>query len=125
MTASTLSYLFTPPAPASIAIVGHETRFPVRRVFCIGRNYEEHAREMKATVSLDAPVFFTKPADALVTDGPNPKPQTPNPLPLLALLLASFILSTELFSDLLSQQFRHFFDVLFKHVVTDSRKRER
>ena len=39
------------------------------KIICIGRNYEEHAREMKATVSLDAPVFFCKPADAIVTDG--------------------------------------------------------
>jgi len=69
MNASATTYLFSPPAPPSIAIVGSDARFPVRRIFCIGRNYEEHAREMKATVSLDAPVFFCKPADAIVTDG--------------------------------------------------------
>jgi fumarylpyruvate hydrolase len=63
------AYAFAPPVPPAVAIVGTNARFPVRRIFCIGRNYEEHAREMKATVSLDAPVFFGKPADALVTDG--------------------------------------------------------
>ncbi|MBL0027885.1 MAG: fumarylacetoacetate hydrolase family protein [Rhodanobacteraceae bacterium] len=62
------SHPFTVPALPDIAIVGSRQRFPVHRIYCIGRNYEEHAREMNATVSLDAPVFFMKPADAIVTD---------------------------------------------------------
>jgi len=41
----------------------------VHRIYCIGRNYAEHAKEMGASVSRDAPVFFMKPADAIVTDG--------------------------------------------------------
>ena len=53
----------------SIAVAGMTTRFPVHRIYCIGRNYAEHAKEMGATVSKDAPVFFMKPADAIVTDG--------------------------------------------------------
>lgn len=61
------SYLFPPAAPISLAIRGQSARFPVHRIYCIGRNYEAHAREMAATVNLDAPVFFSKPADALVT----------------------------------------------------------
>lgn len=57
-------------APAiSLAIEGSDQRFPVHRIYCIGRNYEAHAREMQTTVNLDAPVFFTKPADALVQNG--------------------------------------------------------
>jgi len=59
------------PAPAqpSIPVVGRTERFPVRRVFCIGRNYADHAKEMGATVDTSNPMFFTKPADAIVTDG--------------------------------------------------------
>ena len=61
------AYLFPPMPPISLAIRGEKTRFPVHRIYCIGRNYEAHAREMAATVNLEAPVFFSKPADALVT----------------------------------------------------------
>ncbi|HMM57736.1 MAG TPA: fumarylacetoacetate hydrolase family protein [Rudaea sp.] len=56
-------------AAASAAIAGSATRFPVRRIFCIGRNYAEHAAEMGASVDRGNPVFFCKPADALVADG--------------------------------------------------------
>lgn len=64
-----MSYAITPPAIPSLPIIGSDQRFPVRRIFCIGRNYAEHAREMGATVDKDTPLFFTKPADAVVTDG--------------------------------------------------------
>jgi fumarylpyruvate hydrolase len=59
------------PAPAqpSIPVLGQTARFPVRRIFCIGRNYADHAREMGASVDKANPMFFTKPADAIVTDG--------------------------------------------------------
>jgi len=59
------------PAPAqpSIPVLGQTARFPVRRIFCIGRNYADHAREMGASVDTSNPMFFTKPADAIVTDG--------------------------------------------------------
>jgi fumarylpyruvate hydrolase len=53
----------------SLPIVGSTQRFALRRVFCIGRNYAEHAREMGATVDKSAPLFFCKPADAVVSDG--------------------------------------------------------
>ena len=64
-----MSYAITPPPVTSLPIIGSDQRFPVRRIFCIGRNYAEHAREMGATVDKDTPLFFTKPADAVVTDG--------------------------------------------------------
>jgi fumarylpyruvate hydrolase len=64
-----MSYAIKPPAVPSLPIVGSDQRFPVRRIFCIGRNYAEHAREMGATVDKDTPLFFCKPADAVVTDG--------------------------------------------------------
>jgi fumarylpyruvate hydrolase len=64
-----MRYVIDPPAITSLPVIGHEERFPVRRVFCIGRNYAEHAREMGAAVDTAAPMFFCKPADAVVTDG--------------------------------------------------------
>jgi fumarylpyruvate hydrolase len=64
-----MSYAISPPPVPSLPIIGSDQRFPLRRIFCIGRNYAEHAREMGATVDKDTPLFFTKPADAVVTDG--------------------------------------------------------
>ncbi len=76
-----MSYAITPPAIPSLPIIGSDQRFPVRRIFCIGRNYAEHAREMGATVDKDAPLFFCKPADAVVTDGADvPYPQATSDL---------------------------------------------
>ncbi|MDJ0778769.1 MAG: fumarylacetoacetate hydrolase family protein [Gammaproteobacteria bacterium] len=73
-------YVFEPPAPATVAVVGSAARFPVRRIFCVGRNYAAHAREMGKDPDREPPFFFTKPADAVVDDGtriPYP-PQTAN-----------------------------------------------
>lgn len=61
-----MSYVFDAPPQASLAVEGHSTRFPVRRIFCVGRNYEAHAREMGKDPTREAPFFFTKPADAVV-----------------------------------------------------------
>ncbi|UOD51383.1 fumarylacetoacetate hydrolase family protein [Orrella daihaiensis] len=58
-------YVFAPPAVVSIPVIGSSQQFPVRRVFCVGRNYAEHAKEMGFTGRED-PFFFCKPADALV-----------------------------------------------------------
>jgi fumarylpyruvate hydrolase len=65
---------------ASIAIEGSEERFPVRRIYCVGRNYRAHAIEMGSDPDRDPPFFFMKPADAVVENGatiPYP-PQTTN-----------------------------------------------
>lgn len=59
-------FVVTPPTVTSVAVSGSTGRFPVRRVFCVGRNYAEHAREMGANPDRDPPFFFTKPADAVV-----------------------------------------------------------
>jgi len=64
-----MPYAIQTPAQPSLPITGSDLRFPVRRIFCIGRNYAEHAREMGAEVDRSAPMFFCKPADAVVTDG--------------------------------------------------------
>jgi fumarylpyruvate hydrolase len=58
----------TPPI-ASAAVAGSDARFPVHRIYCIGRNYADHAKEMGAPVERGTPMFFCKPADALVADG--------------------------------------------------------
>ncbi|PKO71284.1 MAG: fumarylacetoacetate hydrolase [Betaproteobacteria bacterium HGW-Betaproteobacteria-14] len=56
-------------SPPSLPIIGSEARFPVRRIYCVGRNYAEHAREMGGNPDREPPFFFMKPADAVVTDG--------------------------------------------------------
>jgi fumarylpyruvate hydrolase len=73
-------YVIEPPLTPSIAVAGSAARFPVRRIFCVGRNYAAHAREMGKDPDREPPFFFTKPADALVDDGatiPYP-PETEN-----------------------------------------------
>ncbi|HEX9875633.1 MAG TPA: fumarylacetoacetate hydrolase family protein [Gammaproteobacteria bacterium] len=62
----TLLFQVTQP---SVAIAGRTERFPVHRVYCVGRNYAEHAREMGANPQRDPPFFFMKPADAIVASG--------------------------------------------------------
>jgi fumarylpyruvate hydrolase len=58
-------YAFPPPATVSVPVVGRAERFPVHRIYCVGRNYEEHAKEMGFT-GREPPFFFLKPADAIV-----------------------------------------------------------
>ena len=53
----------------TVAICATEERFPVRRIYCIGRNYAEHAREMGHDPDRELPFFFSKPADAIVESG--------------------------------------------------------
>ena len=54
-------------AATTIAVQGSEERFPIRRVYCVGRNYADHAREMGADPDREPPFYFTKPADAVFT----------------------------------------------------------
>ncbi|MCW8808457.1 MAG: fumarylacetoacetate hydrolase family protein [Rhodanobacter sp.] len=76
-----MNHALAPHALPSLPIIGSDQRFPIRRVFCIGRNYAEHAREMGASVDKSAPMFFCKPADAVVSDGADvPYPQATNDL---------------------------------------------
>ncbi|MBX3653276.1 MAG: fumarylacetoacetate hydrolase family protein [Ramlibacter sp.] len=60
-----MSYVFNPAPVASVPVVGKAERFPVHRIYCVGRNYEEHAKEMGFT-GREPPFFFLKPADAIV-----------------------------------------------------------
>ena len=60
-----MSYVFTPPPVVSVPVLGRADRFPVHRIYCVGRNYEEHAKEMGFT-GREPPFFFLKPADTIV-----------------------------------------------------------
>ena len=62
-------FLFDPPPPVSVDIGGGDQRFPVRRIFCVGRNYAEHVREMGGNPDRDEPCYFTKSAHSLVESG--------------------------------------------------------
>ena len=61
-------YVIAPPPQAAIAVAGSDKAFPVRRIWCVGRNYVEHIREMGQDERLP-PFYFAKPADAVVPDG--------------------------------------------------------
>jgi fumarylpyruvate hydrolase len=62
------------PAPATLPIVGLAEGFPVRRIYCVGRNYLDHILEMKEADGRDPPFFFQKPPDAVSADGVVPYP---------------------------------------------------
>ena len=79
-----MSFVITPPATVSVPVTGTADRFPVHRIYCVGRNYEEHAKEMGFT-GREPPFFFLKPADAIVaveagTTGTLPYPSLTNNL---------------------------------------------
>ena len=80
MNMQTASFVIPAPRQPSVAVAGTTERFAVRRIFCVGRNYAAHAREMGKDPDREPPFFFTKPADAVVDDGaqvPYP-PETEN-----------------------------------------------
>ena len=60
-----MNFVIPPPATVSVPVVGTKDRFPVHRVYCVGRNYEDHAKEMGFT-GREPPFFFLKPADTIV-----------------------------------------------------------
>ena len=68
MSADASRYVISPPPQAAIAVAGSDKLFPVRRIWCVGRNYVEHIREMGQDERAP-PFFFAKPADAIVPDG--------------------------------------------------------
>lgn len=62
------TYVFAPPPQPALAVAGTQAMFPVRRIWCVGRNYLDHVREMGQD-EREPPFFFAKPADAVVADG--------------------------------------------------------
>ncbi len=73
-----MSYVFTPAPTVSIPVVGHSETFPVHRIYCVGRNYVEHAQEMGHS-GREAPFFFMKPADAVLVAKPGQTVAMPYP----------------------------------------------
>ncbi len=72
-------YVFTPTIPTSLPVRGQETRFPVRRVYCVGRNYAAHTIEMGGDPDREVPFFFQKNPDNLITGGADfPYPDKSN-----------------------------------------------
>src|SRR5271165_4311634 len=61
-----MSYVIPAWDIPSLAVAGRGERFPVRHIYCVGRNYAEHAKEMGGDAAREPPFFFTKPADAVV-----------------------------------------------------------
>jgi fumarylpyruvate hydrolase len=74
----TMEFAFTPPAVVSVPVVGKAERFPVHRIYCVGRNYEEHAKEMGFT-GREPPFFFMKPADAVLVANTGEAARMPYP----------------------------------------------
>jgi len=66
MSSPNTNYVFAPPATVSVGVVGDSARYPVRRIYCVGRNYAEHAREMGHDPDRELPFFFQKNPDNLV-----------------------------------------------------------
>jgi fumarylpyruvate hydrolase len=69
MTASEVSFVFRPAEVPRVAVAGTDECFPVRRIYCVGRNYTDHAREMGGNPEREPPFFFAKPPDAVVASG--------------------------------------------------------
>jgi fumarylpyruvate hydrolase len=65
------TFVIDAPETPSIPVIGQKGRFPVRRIYCVGRNYAAHAREMGKDPEKEPPFFFLKPADAIVPEGGN------------------------------------------------------
>ncbi len=65
MAPESTNFAVSPPASTTIPVTGQAALFPVRRIYCVGRNYAEHAREMGGDASRELPFFFSKPADAV------------------------------------------------------------
>ena len=88
-----MAYVVSPPATVGVPVNGTGDLFPVRRIFCVGRNYAAHAREMGHDPDREPPFFFMKPPDAIVPNGarhssdlsnvslPTPSYTTGTPLP--------------------------------------------
>ncbi len=73
-----MSFVITAPKQASVPVKGTHLRFPVRRIYCVGRNYNDHVAEMGGIPGREPPFFFQKPADALLLDENFPYPSASN-----------------------------------------------
>ena len=69
MSVTASPYVFAPPPQPAAAVRGRSQQFPIRRIFCVGRNYEDHAKEMGAAVDREAPFYFMKASDHFLASG--------------------------------------------------------
>jgi len=71
-----MKYVIDFPAPTTLPVLESNAEFPVGRIYCVGRNYAEHAREMGHDPDREPPFFFMKPANAIVPNNATiPYPQ--------------------------------------------------
>jgi fumarylpyruvate hydrolase len=69
-----MSLVFPAHDPVTLPVQGMDKRFPLHRIYCVGRNYNDHVKEMGGVIGRDPPFFFAKPNDAIVLDGRFPYP---------------------------------------------------
>lgn len=69
-----MSYIFSPPEQVTLPVVGSDAQFPVRRVYCVGRNFAAHAIEMGSDPDREPPFFFQKNPDNLIVSNEFPYP---------------------------------------------------
>ena len=62
-----MTFAFAPPQQASVPIAGSDLLFPVHRIYCVGRNYNDHVKEMGGVVGRDPPFFFANTAVAMLS----------------------------------------------------------
>lgn len=74
-----MNFVFQPSPPVALPVAGSDALFPVRRVYCVGRNYAEHAREMGHDPDREPPFFFQKNPDNLLPAGPDGTVSFPYP----------------------------------------------
>ncbi len=74
-----MDFVFAAPPPVALPVAGSGALFPVRRVYCVGRNYAAHAREMGSDPTREPPFFFCKPADAVLPVAPGTTLELPYP----------------------------------------------
>jgi fumarylpyruvate hydrolase len=74
-----MHYVFDPMPPVSIPLADGSSAFPVRRIYCVGRNYSAHIREMGFNPDREQPFFFCKPSDAIVVAPPGASVEIPYP----------------------------------------------
>ncbi|KKB65263.1 5-carboxymethyl-2-hydroxymuconate isomerase [Robbsia andropogonis] len=74
-----MAYVIEPPVQAAVPVAGTDADFPVRRIYCVGRNYAAHAREMGHDPDREPPFFFGKPSDAVVYVAPGTEGVFPYP----------------------------------------------
>jgi fumarylpyruvate hydrolase len=75
-----MNYTITPWNLPGVAVQGTDARFPVRHIYCVGRNYAEHAKEMGGDATKEPPFFFTKAADSVVAAIPGAPARVHYPL---------------------------------------------